>query len=275
MSTFHIQDSEDAEDTEINEDLQRVIEDYGTFYRKSSIRPLTEFQKRVNEAAIDMCMKKPRLMRELKRGDLLEMARKKVAEDGFLFKKGKSRSKVYGTEATSSERALKRPKLDEGMRQQRLSEIEENLERLSRQVCIKEKRITQAESVRNYKLCDDLLEDIGEIRGKKRELEREKALLEAKDKRAKRRKMTTSSSTSPVPLSSPVLVGPNTPPVFISPRSSGGYLSDSKSESLRSHTRERSMSDPESPLFQPLCSVPKVIEVPSETSECEKSDHSF
>ena len=32
------------------------------------------------------------------------------------------------------------------------------------------------------------------------------------------------------------------------------------------------MSDPESPLFQPLCSVPKVIEIPSETSECEKSD---
>ena len=136
MSTFHIQDSEGAEDTEINEDLQRVIEDHGTFYRKSSIRPLSEFQKHVNEAAIDMCMKKPRLMRELKRGDLLEMARKKVAE------KGKSRSKVYGMEAMSSERALKRPKLDEGMRQQRLSEIEENLESLSRQVCIKEKRIT-------------------------------------------------------------------------------------------------------------------------------------
>ena len=89
---------------------------------------------------------------------------------------------MYGTEATSSQRALKRPKLDEGMRQQRLSEIEENLESLSRQVCIKQKRITQAESVRNYKLYDDLLEDIGEIRGKKRELEREKALLEA-DKR--------------------------------------------------------------------------------------------
>ena len=77
-------------------------------------------------------------------------------------------------------------------------------------MCIKEKHITQAESVQNYKLCDDLLEDIGEIRGKKRELEREKALLEAKDKRAKRRKMTTSSSTSPVPLASPVLDGPNT-----------------------------------------------------------------
>ena len=114
------------------------------------------------------------------------------------------------------------------MHQQRLSEIEENLESLSRQVCIKEKRITQTESVRNYKLCDDLLEGIGEIRGTKRELETEKALLEAKDKRAKRQKMTTSSSTSPVPLSSPVLVGPNTPPVFISTRSSGGYLSDSE-----------------------------------------------
>ena len=63
-------------------------------------------------------------MREVEHGDLLEMARKKVAEDGFVFKKGKSRSKVYGMEATSSERALKRLRLDEGMLQQRLSEIE-------------------------------------------------------------------------------------------------------------------------------------------------------
>ena len=76
MSTFHIQESEGAEDTEINEDLQRVIEDHGTFYHKSSIHPLTEFQKHVNEAAIDMCIKKKTLMRELKCGDLLEMARK-------------------------------------------------------------------------------------------------------------------------------------------------------------------------------------------------------
>ena len=149
-----------------------------------------------------------------------------------------------------------------------------------KQVCIKEKRIAQAESVRNYKLCDDLLEDIGEIRGKKRELEIEKALLEAKDKRAKKRKLTASSSTSPAPLSSPsppVLVNPNTPPVFISPRSSGGYLSDSESESMRSDAKGRSTSDPESPLFQPSYSrsVPRIIEIPSETSDCGESDQSF
>ena len=199
----------------------------------------------------------------------------KVAEDGFVFKKGKSRSKVYGTETTSSEGAPKRPKLDEDMRKQRLSEIEENLERLSKHVRIKERRITQAEGVRNYKLCDDLLDDIGELRGKKRELEREKALLEAKDKRAKRRKLRASSSTSSVPLSSPTSpapVTPNTPPVFTSPRSSGGYLSDSESESLQSHMRGNSTSGPESPLFRPSCPI---IELSSEMSDCRESDQSF
>lgn len=87
--------------------------------------------------------------------------------------------------------------------------------------------------------------------------------MEANDKRAKKRKLTASS--------------PNTPPVFISTQSSGGYLSDSESDSICSDAKGRSTSDPESPLFQPSYSrsVPRIIEIPSETSDCGESDQSF
>ena len=94
-------------------------------------------------------------------------------------------------------------------------------------------------------------------------MEIEKALLETKDKRAKKRRLAASS--------------PNTPPVFISQRSSGGYLSDSESDSRCSDAKGRSTSDAESPLFQPSYSrsVPRIIEIPSDISDCGESAQSF
>ena len=53
---------------------------------------LRVFEKHVNEAARDLCLKDPQILN--KRSTLLELARKKVAEDGYAYKKGHSRSKV-------------------------------------------------------------------------------------------------------------------------------------------------------------------------------------
>ena len=78
--------------------------------RKNANRPLSNFQVCVNAAAVELALGEPRLLRKGNRGELLEKARKKVADDGYCFKKGKSRSKIYGSsddsECTS---APKRP----------------------------------------------------------------------------------------------------------------------------------------------------------------------
>ena len=62
---------------------------------KGKYRELKEFEKRVNDAAIELCLDDVSLHEG--RGDLLAMARRKVAEDGYTFRKGSSRLKMYGS----------------------------------------------------------------------------------------------------------------------------------------------------------------------------------
>ena len=128
-----------------------MIEEHATFFHKTETRQITEFQKRVNEAAKELCMKCPSRIKG-KRGELLTMAREKVAKEGYQFKKGKSRSKVYGQGSGLLPSSPKRPKYDQDMREQRLAELEESIEQTTRQITFKEKRIAQAEMTRNYRL---------------------------------------------------------------------------------------------------------------------------
>ena len=70
----------------------------------------------VNDAATELCLADVNLLD--KRGELLQKARKKAADDGYVFKKGCSRSKHYGTHDTASK--PKRPKCKKDMREDRL-----------------------------------------------------------------------------------------------------------------------------------------------------------
>ena len=49
---------------------------------------LTEYQQRVNQASVDLCLKNPSLLMG-KKGDLMKMAQEKVHDDGYQYKKGK------------------------------------------------------------------------------------------------------------------------------------------------------------------------------------------
>ena len=89
---------------------------------------MSDFQLRVNEAAIELALVQPSLIR--KRGELLENARKKAADDGYCFKKGKSRSKIIGN-SDDAPTTSKRPKLDQTMRQDRIKDLEENIADIS------------------------------------------------------------------------------------------------------------------------------------------------
>ena len=51
------------------------------------------YQQAINSARYQLCLNNPSLLLERK-GALLEMAKKKVHEAGYLYKKGHSRSKV-------------------------------------------------------------------------------------------------------------------------------------------------------------------------------------
>ena len=110
-----------------------------------------------------------------RRGALLRLARKRVAEDGYTFKKGHSRSKIYGQSSESS--TQRRAKYDEEMRDERLQHIEEELVDITKMLLFKEKRLSQHEAAKNYCSCEQVTEEMMTLKGRKRELEAEKALF--------------------------------------------------------------------------------------------------
>ena len=76
---------------------------------------------------------------------------KKVAEDSYWFRKGHSRSKGYGDGDPGTRSTPKRPKFDKEMKVERIRQIQDDLNNLTRlPLAFKEKRILQAEAGGDY-----------------------------------------------------------------------------------------------------------------------------
>ena len=204
----------------LSDNITQKITQQATIFRRTSNRPLSDLQLRVNEAAIELALTQPSLIR--KRGELLKNARKKVADDGYCFKKGKSQSKVYGNSDDAPTTCLQIPKLDQTMREDRIKDIEEDIADISSHIAFKEKRRMQAETVKNYKTCDELTQESLECKGRKRELEKQLKLLLLKDKRSKSRKNRLQESDSRNRSTTPMLTTPPTPQTLSSPLSPNG-----------------------------------------------------
>ena len=106
---------------------------------------------------------------------LLEEARKKVNNDGYLYKKGKSRSKQF---SQVEECAPKRVKTSETFRVRRISALEEDIKDFNKRLNFKEKRRNQASNSRNYNM---LTEEMSAIKQQKREREAELHELRRKE----------------------------------------------------------------------------------------------
>ena len=165
-----------------------MISEEAVFYKKDDLK---DFEKKVNEAAIQIALKDTSLLK--KRGELLAKARKKVASDGYVFKKGASRSKDYGVQTPTP----KRPRYAQDMRDERIKAIDDELADINKMMTFKEKRLSQAEAAKNYKLCEQVTEELMQLKTQKRELATEKRSFEMKDKRSARRKKLKSSSSTP------------------------------------------------------------------------------
>jgi len=96
----------------------------------------------------------------------------------------------------------KHPKFDREMRDNRVTELIEVIVDLTKRIAIKESRCQQAEIARNYKLCDQLSEDIMELKSEKRQNEKELLFFKKKEKRSVRyqevkcRKLSESPDTA-------------------------------------------------------------------------------
>ena len=96
------------------------------------MRPLTDYQKQVNEDASKLALQNPVLIQRGHRQDLREKARSVVASS-YQFKKGKSRSKKLSPPSSASSTPVTRKKMDSELRRTRMKELEEDLKQLDQQ----------------------------------------------------------------------------------------------------------------------------------------------
>lgn len=149
------------------------------FGRGGGEMKITKYQQQVNEAAVQLALQTPSLLTS--RQVLLNEARKKVNNDGYVYKKGKSRSKQF---SEPGEFVTKRMKTSEDFRVKRISALEEDIKDFNDRLSFKEKRRTQASNSRNYKLCDMLTEEMSTIKQQKREREAELHQLKRKQRKS-------------------------------------------------------------------------------------------
>jgi hypothetical protein len=166
----------------MDKDTEENIRKQAVIYRKEGKRPLSNYQKQINKAAGDIAVQDPSILARMK-SELLNAAKDEVYASGYNFKKGHSRAKRFSS--GSAPNAPKRQNLSKDIRENRIGDIKEEIIDLNSRISFKEKRVTAAENMKNYKTCDELTGEISELKTKRRELEAELKLLEQKDKRAK------------------------------------------------------------------------------------------
>lgn len=159
---------------------EHVVKEKSAIYAKNP----NNYQKAINNASFSLCFNNPALLLESK-GTLLEMAKKKVHEEGYCYKKGQTRSKVLNPTTPEGEPPQpKRQKINACERQRRIKELNDEISGLNRHIRIKEQRLEQATASRNFKVCDELASEISELKSKRRELNTELAGFQRKSKKA-------------------------------------------------------------------------------------------
>ncbi|CAB3996225.1 ngfi-a-binding 1-like [Paramuricea clavata] len=136
---------------------------------------LKPYEKAINAASEELVTMNPSLIFD--RSALFEQARQNVRECGYVFKKGFSRSKHNQTEPPSSK--PKNTLSDD--RKTRILKITEQLQVINDQIVVKEKRKLKAEQVKDYQLCDRLLNEKKQLLSEKQTLESEMKLLQRKE----------------------------------------------------------------------------------------------
>ena len=164
-----------------------------TIYGRDPGKTITHYQQEISKAALELALEDPNLL--LSKQKLLENARAKVNQV-YNFKKGKSRSKE--SKSSGSGDTPKRPKTTEALRLKHIGEIEDDIRDLGDQLEFKRKRRDQAELSRNYRECDQLTEEMGSLKKRKREFEEELRLWKRKEQQGRwyKRSKKSCSSTS-------------------------------------------------------------------------------
>ena len=128
---------------------KRKLEEASKIYGlKDKTRLLTDYEKAVNTASFSLVQSDQTLIGA--RDQLFQMARAKVREDGFCFKKGASRSKLANVDGADLPK--KRPKSSSDDRRSRLGQMETTQGEIEQSIKIKEQRRDKAGKIKDFAL---------------------------------------------------------------------------------------------------------------------------
>lgn len=127
----------------------------------------------------------------------MNLAQQKVRDDGqFIFKKGKSRSKSIVLQLDSTPRA----KTSQDERESRILHLEESMKEVEAQIKFKTQRRIKAETVKEWKVCDNLTTEIRKLFSERANLQEELKIIRRKSQQSqwykKRKGQGNSHSTS-------------------------------------------------------------------------------
>ena len=163
----------------------------------SKMAKLTKYQESINNAAMELCLQNPNLLDDRKA--LLEASRKKLDDSGYVYKKGRSRSKLLSSGDGESP-VKKRAKINKDIRVSRIAELQDQIKDKSEQLQFKELRRDASKNVHNYKECDKLTEQMSILKADRRQLQLELTALTRKQKKAEwylSKKSTSLKATAP------------------------------------------------------------------------------
>lgn len=163
-------------------DVEKIRKDSQIYTLKPDDK-LLEYHRAINEAAFSIAKENPLLI--MNKNELQKLARKKVHESGFNYKKKGSRSKDFGNVSTAEE-VPKREKMSQEIRNNRISQLVEDLKEVEVQMRYATLQREKCANVNNFSKALDISKEMGELCNKKRKYQEELAILQKKECLTKR-----------------------------------------------------------------------------------------
>lgn len=143
---------------------------------------LTKYQEAINNASYELCLDNQGLLN--RKGELLELARKRIHDNGYVYKKRASRSKSFGV--SKNEPEPKQQKVSTEFRQKRIKDLSEDIESIKTTITLLEKERYKQHNMKKYAQAASIEEQIGSKRKEKRAFEEELTRLQGKEAKSKR-----------------------------------------------------------------------------------------
>lgn len=162
-------------------DVQKTREESEIYKNLKPGGFLYDYRRKFNDAAFKIALDNPTLLSN--KGALVEHAKRKVEDDGYIYKKKKSRSSNLN--APEPEKSVK---MTESIRGKQITEISEDLEEVRNEIYHLERSREKARNINSDERALRLTKDMEPLRAKKRRLEEELILLQKKKKSLPQRK---------------------------------------------------------------------------------------